>query len=201
MAKDDSPEFTVWMPPSTDCPTIKATEITTSELDDTCARNVVEDIFNEKTGVTSWTFDFITTPVNLEIKRKNRKTQTYTWNPSGFPCLSEFLDDVRSGLVELFNSEFIEIQSDHVASIIQHVRNTCIWTEKRIIEIDRVPSEADMVIERIRLTLGLEGLKSPSRRVDNLARKDMRRLPKSDRHPTQIARWLKQVQALYEAVT
>lgn len=200
MPKKKSPEITVFMPPSEECPQVSARRIKTCDLDDDCARVIVEEILAEKLGTIEWTIDFFTTPVTLEIKRKGSKTKTFTWDPSEFSCLREFLDDLRSRLPEF---DIVKLREDiqvDLENILRQVRDACIRETVETVEIDRVPSEADLAIEGIRDSLGLTQLRQPSRRLANLRQVDLRRVPRDQRHPNRLARLISKIPELLEVI-
>ena len=200
MAKDDSPEITVFMPPSEECPTVSARKIRSTELDDSCARSVVEEILLEKLGKHDWEIDFFSTPVRLEVKRKNKPPKTYEWDPSDFHCLSEFLDDLRHRLPEPDLAKFSEALQISLEDQLEWIRAACTRTTESIVEIDRMPSEADVAIEGIRDSLGLTGLRAPNRRLANLRKSDLRRVPRAERDIHRLARRVSKIKELIEVI-
>jgi len=191
------------MPPTQECPTISAHKITTSDLNDKCASRIARDILEEALGSKhEWKFDFFTTPVQLEILRRGKLEKFLEWPTSDFPCLSEFLDDIRSGLRESFDTELSDTVESQMANILWRVRGSCIEQTIEVIEIDRMPSEADLVIEGIRDTLGLEGLKQPSRRLARLSRSKLGRwTDPTEKGVVRLAREVMKIAELLEALT
>jgi len=187
MPKRPSPKTTAYIPPDEECP----------DIDDACIERVVEDILQQTIGHTKLQHTTIISPVILELlDQGDNVLQRWEWDAEDWPCLSEFLADVRHRLSNLIDTQLRALELLPVEAFSQQVRDALFeqWGVEDISEL-RGPADTKGMAEAwLRDTVGLEGRIRPRVAVANIARTRLSRWsPLSEKRIVRQARALREL--------